>query len=219
MDGLVEISPNHFTLKKSHPVYVALREKSTRLRKLDSSKEYKPLYDVTTITESPELFKTIIDWLATRYRAMGSDGPTHILGIDSCGCYIGAPLALVLGIPFLPLRRGALTEGDFVMEGENKKAPNPPLFVRNGSLSPDSRVVVVDDFIANGRTLEAALDCVQVVGSKVLEAIAMCEIIELEGFKHVHDIPNYKDVRLMSLFRLHKVSEVLFMPRRFQAKI
>ncbi|CCW70230.1 unnamed protein product [Phytomonas sp. Hart1] len=219
MEEVVEIEPNHLTLKRTHPVSIALKKKSYLFRKMNLSKNSKMTYDVTSITENPELFKTIIDWLAKRYRAMGSDGPTHIIGIDSCGCYIAAPLALELGIPFVPMRRGVLTESDFIMEGENKKSLNPPLFVRNGSINSASRVALVDDFIANGRTMEAALDCVQVVGAKIVEAIVICEITELGGFKHIHEIYNYKDLRFVSLFRLHRVSDILYMPTKILSKI
>lgn len=216
---LVEVSPGHFTLNKHHPLFLSLCDKTTFFTIPSTSEKVPRLYDVSTITENPALFKQIISWLANRYRFMGTDGPTHILGVETRGCFVAAPLAMELGIPFVPLRHDNLTENSFVNEGESDKPPNPPLSYRHNAITKDSQVVIIDDFISTGRTMDAALDCVEIVGAKVVECFAVCDMEEGGGINYIRGEHPGKTIQFLSLFRLRNSLEVLFVPKKYRSRI
>ena len=71
-------------------------------------------YDVSGITENPEVFQLVVDFFVERYRAQGANGPTHIAGFDARGFLFGPPIALALKIPFVMIRKaGKLPASSF----------------------------------------------------------------------------------------------------------
>ncbi|RNE99872.1 adenine phosphoribosyltransferase, partial [Trypanosoma rangeli] len=145
------------------------------------------LFDVSTITENPLLYRKVIDFLAQRYRAMGKAGPTHILSLESRGYVIGAPLAVELGISFVMCHTTKRFPSSFVHEDKHFNYLPPSYSIRNGSLSSDARVVVADDFIATGQSLISVLQLIEdIVGAKVVEVVVVCDVPLLNGVAAVH---------------------------------
>lgn len=99
-------------------MFLALSDRTTFYTLPSTCNKVPRLYDVS-ITENRVLFKQLISWLAARYRLMGSDGPTHILAIEARGCFIGAPLAVELGLPFVALRQDDPSPNAYVSSGDS----------------------------------------------------------------------------------------------------
>src|SRR3989338_5419884 len=92
---------NHHTLDPKNPIAQEIASSLTWYSPQFSPKNVPRFYDISSLTESPQLFQKVINWMAQRYRSMGSDGPTHILGFDARGFLLGPPIALQLQIPFV----------------------------------------------------------------------------------------------------------------------
>lgn len=217
---LVAVGPHQFTLNAENPLFQELTQPNKLYSNPNTKANQPRLYDVSSISENPTLFKDVVRFLAHRYRTMGKKGPTHILAIENRGCILGAPLALELGVPFIPMRHERRSENSFVSEGEDK-LPTAPLSVRNNSINANSRVVIVDDFIISGETMISALDCARIVGSTVVEAFAVCDMSESGGVEQIHSLEPYKKLNVLTLFRLRNSLDVLLCTykKQFSARL
>lgn len=144
-------------------------------------------YDVSGITEDPEVFQLVVDFFVERYRSQGADGPTHIAGFDARGFLFGPPIALALKIPFVMIRKSGKLPGVLVTSGKYvTEYSTDETVMRLGSVKAGDRVVLVDDLIATGGTALAGFDLVDQLGAKVHEFAAMVTLPFLDGVGKIH---------------------------------
>lgn len=154
-------------------------------------------YDVSGITESPEVFKAVVNLFVERYRAQGADGPTHIAGFDARGFLFGPPIAMALNIPFVMIRKAGKLPGVLVSSGKYvTEYSTDETVMRLGSVKAGDRVVLVDDLIATGGTALAGFNLVDQLGARVHEFAAMVSLPFLDGVKKIHEHADgkFKDV-------------------------
>ena len=131
--------------------------------------------DVTPLLANPEALHETVEELAAWVRTKNAD---LVLGAEARGFWIGAAIAAAAGVGFVPARRpGKLppetVSARYVLEyGENALELHPDLIPKG------ARVVIHDDVLATGGTVEAIKGLVERLGAEVLGA---CFIIEL-GF-------------------------------------
>jgi len=129
--------------------------------------------DVTPLLANPETLRRTVDELAEWVR---SRRPDLVLGAEARGFWLGSAIAVAAGVGFIPARRpGKLppetVSARYVLEyGENSLELHPDL------IPPGSRVVIHDDVLATGGTVEAICKLVTQLGGEVVGA---CFIIEL----------------------------------------
>jgi adenine phosphoribosyltransferase len=134
--------------------------------------------DVTTLFQDPEGFRTVIEILRERYADQEIDA---VVGVESRGFIVGAPLALALGCAFIPMRKpGKLpvrTVGiDYALEyGRDRLEIDP------GAVAKGARVVIVDDLIATGGTALAATELLRGAGARVDHALFVIDLPDLHG--------------------------------------
>ena len=134
--------------------------------------------DVTPVFGNPVIFKKMINSLAKRY-----DGKkiSAIVGVESRGFIIGAPLAYKLGIPFVPVRKpGKLPRETFKEEYALEYGTNT-LEIHKDALKKGDKVIIVDDLLATGGTAEASAKLAQRCGAKVSEITFVVELDFLKG--------------------------------------
>ena len=129
--------------------------------------------DVTPLLADPDTLRETVsllsDWVKTKQ-------PDLVLGAEARGFWLGAAVAAEAGVGFVPARRpGKLppetVSARYVLEyGENSLELHPDL------IPPGSKVVIHDDVLATGGTIEAITNLVEQIGGEVLGA---CFIIEL----------------------------------------
>nr|CCC91322.1 unnamed protein product [Trypanosoma congolense IL3000] len=112
---------------------------------------------------------------------MGAEGPTHVIGVEARGYIIGAPLAVALNIPFVAARVTKRFPSSFIPEDESLGYLPMSRSIRNDSIPPRSRVIIVDDFIGTGNTMLAALRITDIVAAKVVEVLTVCDVASLQG--------------------------------------
>jgi adenine phosphoribosyltransferase len=143
-------------------------------------------YDITTVLLNPVLFRRVVFALAERYSQQKLD---RVIAIESRGFLFGAPLAQLLSVPLVPVRKAgklpaAVEHVSYVLEyGEDH------LEVHSDALPQESRVVIVDDLIATGGTLEASVRLAERLGCKVIECAALVELVGLGARERLASTP------------------------------
>eukprot|EP00199_Chlamydomonas_sp_CCMP681_P003565 CAMPEP_0119103594 /NCGR_PEP_ID=MMETSP1180-20130426/1999_1 /TAXON_ID=3052 ORGANISM="Chlamydomonas cf sp, Strain CCMP681" /NCGR_SAMPLE_ID=MMETSP1180 /ASSEMBLY_ACC=CAM_ASM_000741 /LENGTH=183 /DNA_ID=CAMNT_0007088143 /DNA_START=47 /DNA_END=598 /DNA_ORIENTATION=- len=135
-------------------------------------------WDVTTILLNPVAFQYTIDLMAARYKDMDVD---VIAGFEARGLIFGAPLALALKKAFVPLRKPGKLPGAKVTEEYITEYSVDTIEMHADAIQPGQRVVLIDDLIATGGTLNAGINLVKKVGGVVVEAACVIELPFLNG--------------------------------------
>jgi adenine phosphoribosyltransferase len=110
--------------------------------------------DVTPLFADPEAFKVLVEDLAQPFQGQAID---RVAGIDALGFILGTAVALRLGKGFVPIRKGGklpvqVEQAEFVdYTGERKV-----LEMRQGSVQPGERILLVDDWIETSAQVQAA---------------------------------------------------------------
>lgn len=131
--------------------------------------------DITPALEDPHAFRQIVDLFAERY---AGQKVTKVGGIESRGFILGASLAYALGAGFAVFRKPGKLPRPTREESYELEYGKSTLHVHTDAFSPDDRVVLVDDLVATGGTMMAAVRLTQTSGATLVETAA---IIELEG--------------------------------------
>lgn len=134
--------------------------------------------DITPLLADAHAFAECVDALSAPWRGAGLDA---VCGIEARGFIFGAALARALGVGFVPLRKAgklpAATLGaDFQLEYGQAR-----LEVHADALAPGARALIVDDVLATGGTLAAALELVRDLRAQVAGAAVVVELDFLHG--------------------------------------
>ncbi len=150
--------------------------------------------DITPLLAQPDAFASVIDALALAGEELGP--VDAVLGIEARGFIVGAPVALKLGAGFVPVRKsgklpsGTLTVSYALEYGE------ATVEIHADALKPGDRVLVVDDLLATGGTLEAAAALVDQAKATVTGYVVAIELPALGGRSRLGDVP----VRALATF-------------------
>ncbi len=135
-------------------------------------------YDITTLLKDARAFRTMMDELAQRYR---DKQLSKIVGIESRGFIVGSPLAYRLGAGFVPVRKpGKLPADSFEVKYDLEYGSNS-LAIHRDAISPDERVLIVDDLLATGGTAAATVHLVRQLGGDIVGLVFLVELVALKG--------------------------------------
>lgn len=126
--------------------------------------------DITPIFADPEIFKLTIDEFANKIKDKKFD---YVLGLESRGFLLGAPLALKLGLPFIPVRKKGKLPRATVTAKYALEYGTAEIEIHKEDIKPDSKVLIVDDIVATGGTLIATKQLVEQVGAKAEDVIVL----------------------------------------------
>lgn len=134
--------------------------------------------DIAPLLRDPEVFAAVVDWFAERARALEA---TVVVGIESRGFLIGAPVALRAGVPFVPVRKPGKLPGPVHGESYTLEYGKTELQVQVGALHAGDRALIVDDVLATGGTAAAAAALVRADGGDPVELAVLLELGALHG--------------------------------------
>jgi adenine phosphoribosyltransferase len=135
-------------------------------------------YDITTLLKDAEAFRESIDLLAAPYLGRRVD---IVVGMESRGFIFSAPLALRLGAGFVPIRKlGKLPAETISVEYALEYGTNT-LEVHRDAITPGQQVLVVDDLLATGGTVNGTVDLVRRLGGEVAGLAFLVELTFLRG--------------------------------------
>ncbi|MBO4372506.1 MAG: adenine phosphoribosyltransferase [Bacteroidales bacterium] len=136
--------------------------------------------DVTSVLESGEGLRLSIDELYNLTKDVEFD---VVAGAEARGFIFGMPLAYKAGKPFVPVRKKGKLPRDTYQQTYNLEYGTATIEIHKDSIKPGQKVVLVDDLIATGGTIEAAAKLVEQCGGIVVKILFLIELEGLEGRK------------------------------------
>ncbi|CAL1375697.1 unnamed protein product [Linum trigynum] len=144
--------------------------------------------DITTLLLDPKAFKDTVDLFVERYKGRNI---SVVAGIEARGFIFGPPIALAIGAKFVPLRKPKKLPGEVISEEYTLEYGSDCLEMHVGAVDKGECALVVDDLIATGGTLCAAMNLLERAGAEVVECACLIELPELKGRDRLHGKPLY----------------------------
>lgn len=142
-------------------------------------------YDISTLLAHPGAWQETMEQLAT---AVTPHRPDVLAGIESRGFLVAAPLALKLGIGFIMVRKQGKLPGRTVPYTYELEYGTDTIEVQEDAVRPGQRVVILDDLLATGGTMNAAAQLLRGCGAQVMAGACLIELAFLDGRRRL-DIP------------------------------
>ena len=142
-------------------------------------------YDISTLLRDADAWQVAMGRMA---RAVRPHLPDVIAGIESRGFLVAAPLALKLGCGFIMIRKPGKLPGATVGQNYALEYGEDRVEIQADAIHPGQRVVVVDDLLATGGTMQAGIELLRKVGAVVPAAAALIELTFLKGRARL-DVP------------------------------
>ena len=134
--------------------------------------------DITSLIENAEAFKATIDLLAEHYR---DQGITKIVGTEARGFIFGAPVAYAMGLGFVPVRKPGKLPRAIIEESYALEYGTDTLQLHTDAIVPGDKVLVVDDLLATGGTIDATVKLIRRLGGEVHDAAFIINLFDLGG--------------------------------------
>jgi len=138
--------------------------------------------DVTSLLEDAQAFALTIELLAETYR---NKGFTKVVGTEARGFIFGAPLALALNIGFVPVRKPGKLPRDTYAQAYQLEYGEDVLEIHQDSLTSEDNVLIIDDLLATGGTIEATTKLIRRLGAQVQDAGFVISLPDLGGEKRL----------------------------------
>lgn len=134
--------------------------------------------DITTLLKDPIGLRTTIQEIAKRYSNVEID---KVVGIESRGFIIGAPVAYQLGKGFVPIRKRNKLPAETIGRDYQLEYGSDRIEIHVDAIQPGERVLLVDDLIATGGTAEAAVGLIRDMGGEVVECCFVIDLPDVGG--------------------------------------
>ena len=142
-------------------------------------------YDISPLLSHAGAWREAIRQLTD---AVGVHKPDLLVGIESRGFLVAAPLSLSLGCGFVMVRKHGKLPGDKIAHSYDLEYGTDTIEIQADAVKPGQRVVVVDDLLATGGTMAAAINLLRRVGADVQGAAFLIELTFLGGRDRL-DVP------------------------------
>ena len=146
--------------------------------------------DITPVFQNPRSLRATMDALVHRYMDKEID---VVAGIDARGFLLGVTLAYELKIGFVPVRKKGKLPYKTIAESYTLEYGEATIELNEDACKKGDRVLVIDDLIATGGTMLAAISLVKQLGGEPVEAAAIVDLPDLGGSKKIADagVPVY----------------------------
>ncbi|WP_207234137.1 MULTISPECIES: adenine phosphoribosyltransferase [Shewanella] len=141
--------------------------------------------DVTSLLEDAQAYKATMALLVAHYQ---SKGFTKVVGTEARGFLFGAPLALELGIGFVPVRKPGKLPRATEAQSYELEYGTDTLEIHTDAIEPGDKVLVVDDLLATGGTIDATVQLIRRLGGNVEHAAFVISLPEIGGEKRLKDL-------------------------------
>ena len=134
--------------------------------------------DITPVMDNGEAFKYACDRLIDYAKRIGAE---VVVGPEARGFAFGTPISYALGIGFVPVRKpGKLPRNTISCTYDLEYGTNE-LHIHEDAIKPGQKVLIVDDLLATGGTVEAAIKLVEKLGGEVVGCGFVIELDDLKG--------------------------------------
>ena len=132
--------------------------------------------DITSVIEDSDGFRLAIGELM---KLLDGVEFNKIIALESRGFIFGSPIAYELRKPMVLVRKAGKLPRETVSQSYNLEYGSATVEIHKSSINPGDKVILIDDLIATGGTLQAAAKLVEALGGEIVKAVAL---VELRGF-------------------------------------
>ena len=140
--------------------------------------------DITTLLKDAQGFRQTIDAFVNRYQPMEID---VVAGIEARGFIIAGAIACLLGTGFIPIRKPGKLPGEVISVEYDLEYGKDGLEIHADAFPPGTRVLIVDDVMATGGTISAAIELTKKLGGQVVGLAFLIEHNYLGGREKLAD--------------------------------
>lgn len=142
--------------------------------------------DITPLIGDKNALKYAIDQMA---RFAKDHAATVIVGPDARGFIFGTPVAYALNLGFVPVRKPGKLPRETLEKTYDLEYGTNTLAIHKTEIKPHDNVVIIDDLLATGGTIEASVQLIEELGAKVVGCAFLIELDFLNGRKKLGNIP------------------------------
>ena len=142
-------------------------------------------YDISTLLAHAEAWQVTMERMA---EVILPYEPDILAGIESRGFLVAAPLALKLGLGFIMVRKAGKLPGPTIPHTYDLEYGTDTIEIQADAVAPGQRIVLVDDLLATGGTMNAAAQLLRRSGAQVMAGACVIELAFLDGRARL-DIP------------------------------
>ncbi|MFB9327213.1 adenine phosphoribosyltransferase [Paenibacillus aurantiacus] len=144
--------------------------------------------DITTLTNNGEVYKAAIESLR---QAVADKDIDLIAGPEARGFIVGAPLAVALGVGFVPIRKSGKLPGEVVEASYDLEYGKDKLAIHKDAIKPGQRVLIADDLLATGGTISTTINLIRQLGGEVVGSAFLIELSYLDGREKLEGIDTF----------------------------
>ncbi|MDY0209904.1 MAG: adenine phosphoribosyltransferase [Acholeplasma sp.] len=148
--------------------------------------------DITPLMLNGEAYKLACDQMAEFAKEKGAN---LIVGPEARGFIFGCPVAYALGCGFAPVRKPGKLPRETVTVKYDLEYGSNELSLHADSIKPGDKVMIVDDLLATGGTVDATIQLVEKLGGTVVGLAFFIELESLEGRKRLEKYPIYASLK------------------------
>lgn len=141
--------------------------------------------DVTSILQNADSLKMSIDGIVDALKDVEYD---VVVGPESRGFIFGVPVAYAMNKAFVPVRKKGKLPCETVEMSYDLEYGSATIEMHKDGIAPGQKVVIIDDLIATGGTIEAIIKMVESLGGQVVK---ICFVMELAGLKGRERLTGY----------------------------
>jgi len=134
--------------------------------------------DITPLLQDPRSLRVLVDLFVHRYMGYGLD---LVAGIDARGFILGSIVAYELNLGFVPVRKKGKLPFATLAQDYELEYGSASVEVHTDACRPGERVLLIDDLIATGGTMLAAMKLLEKLGARIVEGAAIVDLPELGG--------------------------------------
>jgi len=145
--------------------------------------------DITPLLADPSGLPAVCGGIQAALLEAAIEGIDLVAGVEARGFVLGAPLAVALGVGFVPVRKQGKLPGDVHAETYDLEYGTATLEVQVGAVASGHRVLLVDDVLATGGTAAASIALLRAAGAEVAAFAVLLELEALAGRARLGDVP------------------------------
>lgn len=141
--------------------------------------------DITTAVKDAKALKYMVDFLTEQYKDKKID---YVVGIESRGFIFGAPLAYNLGAGFVVVRKPGKLPAKTISQEYALEYGTDKIEIHEDAVEKGKNVLIIDDLLATGGTVGAAVKLLEKVGANIVGAAFIIELSDLKGREKLEGI-------------------------------
>lgn len=134
--------------------------------------------DITTLLKDGPAYRAVIEEMKAAVEHLKID---VVAGPEARGFVVGAPLALALGVGFAPIRKSGKLPGETITASYDLEYGKDQLAMHKDAITPGQRVLIADDLLATGGTIQTSMNLIRQLGGEVVGTAFLIELVYLNG--------------------------------------